>query len=515
MNGSLMQGKVALITGASSGLGQHFARVLAGAGARVAVTARRRDKLQTLAAEINDAGGSALAVGMDVTDRMSVTDALDEITAEMAVPDVLVNNAGVASGSAALDVTDDDWHKVIDTNLQGAWIVAQETARRMRDHGGGNIINTASILGLRVSAGVAPYAISKAAVLQMTKALALELARFKIRVNALAPGYIETDLNEAYLQSDAGQAMIKRIPMRRVVTNIDPEHLDHYGNFDNLRKAFVDFVENIPFYGFAALCIDHAEVQAMIPRVSDRRIITYGFSPQADVRGENVSSGDGGTTFDVVISNRKTGETRHIQGLKLAMYGLHNVLNALSAVAIASEMGLSDAVLNRAFSEFKGVKRRFTQTGVVDGTTIIDDYGHHPVEIAAVLKAARQVTKERVIAVVQPHRYSRLRDLFEDFCTCFNDADAVIVADVYAAGETPIEGIDRDAFVAGLRERGHRTVIALDGPDALAGTIDGMIGEGDFVVCLGAGSISAWANALPDQLRALRGQPTEAQNDGH
>ena len=317
-------------------------------------------------------------------------------------------------------------------------------------------------------------------------------------------------------EADESDGTFLKLPAAiAVVTNIDPEHLDHYGNFDNLRKAFVDFVENIPFYGFAALCIDHAEVQAMIPRVSDRRIITYGFSPQADVRGENVSSGDGGTTFDVVISNRKTGETRHIQGLKLAMYGLHNVLNALSAVAIASEMGLSDAVLNRAFSEFKGVKRRFTQTGVVDGTTIIDDYGHHPVEIAAVLKAARQVTKERVIAVVQPHRYSRLRDLFEDFCTCFNDADAVIVADVYAAGETPIEGIDRDAFVAGLRERGHRTVIALDGPDALAGTIDGMIGEGDFVVCLGAGSISAWANALPDQLRALRGQPTEAQNDGH
>ena len=215
MNGSLMQGKVALITGASSGLGQHFARVLAGAGAKVAVTARRRDKLQTLAAEINDAGGSALAVGMDVADRMSVTDALDEIAAEMAVPNVLVNNAGVASGSAALDVTDADWHAVIDTNLQGAWIVAQETARRMRDHGGGNIINTASILGLRVSAGVAPYAISKAAVLQMTKVLALELARYKVRVNALAPGYIETDLNEAYLQSDAGLAMIKRIPMRR------------------------------------------------------------------------------------------------------------------------------------------------------------------------------------------------------------------------------------------------------------------------------------------------------------
>ena len=317
-------------------------------------------------------------------------------------------------------------------------------------------------------------------------------------------------------EADESDGTFLKLPAAiAVVTNIDPEHLDHYGTFDNLRKAFVDFVENIPFYGFAALCIDHAEVQAMIPRVSDRRIITYGFSPQADVRGENVSSGDGGTTFDVVISNRKTGEIRHIEGLKLAMYGLHNVLNALSAVAIASEMGLSDAVLNRAFSEFKGVKRRFTQTGVVDGTTIIDDYGHHPVEIAAVLKAARQVTKERVIAVVQPHRYTRLRDLFEDFCTCFNDADAVIVADVYAAGETPIEGIDKDSFVAGLRERGHRTVIALDGPDALAGTIDGMAGEGDFVVCLGAGSISAWANALPGQLRALRGLPGEAANDGH
>ncbi len=215
MNASLMQGKTVLVTGASSGLGQHFARVLAGAGARVAVAARRRDKLQSLAAEINDAGGSALAVGMDVTDRMSVTDALDEIAAELAVPNVLINNAGVAGGAAALDVTDADWHAVIDTNLQGSWIVAQETARRMRDAGGGNIVNTASILGLRVSAGVAPYAISKAAVVQMTKVLALELARYKIRVNALAPGYIETDLNEEYLNSDAGLAMIKRIPMRR------------------------------------------------------------------------------------------------------------------------------------------------------------------------------------------------------------------------------------------------------------------------------------------------------------
>ena len=212
---ALMQGKTVLVTGASSGLGEHFARVLAAAGAQVAVAARRRDRLESLAAEIVGAGGTALAVGMDVTDRESVAAALDEVAADLAVPDVLINNAGIAAGGPALDVTDADWHKVIDTNLEGAWITAQETARRMRDNGGGNIVNTASILGLRVSAGVAPYAISKAAVIQMTKVLALELARYQIRVNALAPGYIETDLNEDYLNSDAGQTMIKRIPMRR------------------------------------------------------------------------------------------------------------------------------------------------------------------------------------------------------------------------------------------------------------------------------------------------------------
>lgn len=316
-------------------------------------------------------------------------------------------------------------------------------------------------------------------------------------------------------EADESDGTFLKLPAAiAVVTNIDPEHLDHYGTFDELRKAFVAFVENIPFYGFAALCIDHAEVQAMIPRVSDRRIVTYGFSPQADVRAENVTTGPKGSTFDVVISDRKSGEIRRIDGVTLAMYGRHNVQNALAAAAIASEMGLADEVLNRALSQFEGVKRRFTHTGTVDGITVIDDYGHHPVEIAAVLTAARDVAEKRVIAVVQPHRYSRLHDLFEGFCTCFNAADAVIVADVYAAGEQPIEGIDKEALVEGLRQRGHRTVVALSGPDALAATISDMAGSGDYVVCLGAGSISAWANALPDELRALRGQIREAANDG-
>lgn len=316
-------------------------------------------------------------------------------------------------------------------------------------------------------------------------------------------------------EADESDGTFLKLPAAiAVVTNIDPEHLDHYGTFDELRKAFVNFVENIPFYGFAALCIDHAEVQAMIARVSDRRIITYGFSPQADVRAENMTTGANGTSFDVVISDRKTDESRTISGITLAMYGVHNVQNALAAVAIATEMGLDDDVLNRALSTFEGVKRRFTQTGVVDDITIIDDYGHHPVEITAVLKAAREVAKERVIAVMQPHRYTRLRDLFEDFCTCFNDADAVIIADVYEAGEEPIEGISKDTLVEGLRERGHRTVVALENPGTLAAVIDQTAMPGDYVVCLGAGSISTWANALPDQLRVIRGHTREAANDG-
>jgi UDP-N-acetylmuramate--alanine ligase len=316
-------------------------------------------------------------------------------------------------------------------------------------------------------------------------------------------------------EADESDGTFLKLPAAvAIVTNIDPEHLDHYGSFDELRNAFDSFVENIPFYGFAALCIDHPEVQALIPRVSDRRIVTYGFSPQADVRAENISSDREGNTFDVVISDRKTGEQRRIDQLKLAMHGKHNIQNSLTTVVIANEMGLDDDVVRRALGGFRGVKRRFTQTGVVNDVTIIDDYGHHPVEISAVLDAAREVTDSRVIAVVQPHRYTRLRDLFEDFCSCFNAADAVIVADVFAAGEDPIEGVDKDAMVAGLQQRGHRTVVPLAGPEDLASLVKDMTEPGDMVVCLGAGSISQWANALPGQFEALCSPRVEAANDG-
>src|SRR6185369_7167014 len=287
-----------------------------------------------------------------------------------------------------------------------------------------------------------------------------------------------------------------------IVTNIDPEHLDHYGEFDAVKKAFRDFVENIPFYGFAAVCIDHPEVQAMASRVENRRLVTYGVNPQAEVRAENITQGPDGARFDVTIRPHE-GEPMRWEGLHMPMAGHHNTLNALAALAVARELSVSEADIRKGLVGFEGVKRRFTTTGVTDGVRIIDDYGHHPVEIASVLKAARAVTEGRVIAVVQPHRYSRLSDLFDEFCACFNDADVVIVADVYAAGEAPLPGIDRDALVEGLRRYGHRRVLAMEGPQALAGVVRAEARAGDVVVLLGAGDITGWAYALPDQLMAL------------
>jgi UDP-N-acetylmuramate--alanine ligase len=306
------------------------------------------------------------------------------------------------------------------------------------------------------------------------------------------------------VEADESDGTFIKLPATiAVVTNIDPEHLDYWGDFDSLRKAFRNFVANIPFYGFGVLCIDHPEVQALIPQVSDRKIITYGLSPQADVRAVNVKLSASGGQFDAVI--QRGGTERTIAGLHLPLVGQHNVQNSLAAIAVAAEMGLDDAVIRKALAGIKGVKRRFTRTGEAAGLTVIDDYGHHPVEIAAVLRAARSATSGGVVAIVQPHRYTRLKNLFEEFCTCFNDADAVIVADVYAAGEQPIEGANRDALVEGLRAHGHRKVLALTDANALPGIVLDTAKPGDLVVCLGAGNITNWAYALPDQLKQLAG----------
>ncbi|MFI5032431.1 MAG: UDP-N-acetylmuramate--L-alanine ligase [Reyranellales bacterium] len=308
------------------------------------------------------------------------------------------------------------------------------------------------------------------------------------------------------VESDESDGSFLRLPATiAVVTNVDPEHLDHYGTFDALRDAFVRFVENIPFYGFAVLCADHPEVQALIPRVADRRIITYGLGVNADVRALNLKLDRGGANFDVQVDNRATNVSRTIVDLRLPMFGQHNVLNALAAVAVAAEMGLPDETIRRALAGFAGVKRRFTKTGEAHGITVIDDYGHHPVEIAATLRAARQSYggTGRVIAVMQPHRYTRLGALRDEFATCFVDADTVLIADVYAAGETPIAGVNRDMLVSLVQRAGHRDAHALQGPGDLPGLIWQMARPGDVVVFLGAGNITAWAHALPGQLQQI------------
>lgn len=309
------------------------------------------------------------------------------------------------------------------------------------------------------------------------------------------------------VEADESDGSFLRLPaVIAVVTNMNPEHLDHWGTAEAMQAAYDQFVSNIPFYGFAVLCIDHPAVQQMIPRLSDHRIVTYGFSPQADVRADKMITDRLGATFEVVITSRTQKTTRRAGPFRLPMLGQHNVLNALAAIAVASEMDISDETIRLALAGFRGVKRRFTRCGDYNGITVIDDYGHHPVEIAAVLRAARQAGARDVIAVVQPHRYSRLEALFSDFCTCMNDAGTVIVTDVYAAGEAPIEGVSRDSLIEGLRASGHRSVVPLPGPEHLAEMINAIAKPGDFVVCLGAGTITNWAHALPGQLAALNGK---------
>ena len=311
------------------------------------------------------------------------------------------------------------------------------------------------------------------------------------------------------VEADESDGSFLRLPaVIAVVTNMDPEHLDHWGTADAMVAGYDQFVANVPFYGFAVLCIDHPGVQQMIPRLSDRRVVTYGFSPQADVRAERLVMDKLGATFEVVVTGRGRNLSRRMGPFRLPMLGQHNVQNALAAVAIAVEMDVDEGTIRSAFAGFRGVKRRFTKTGESGGITVIDDYGHHPVEIAAVLKAARQAGARNVVAVVQPHRYSRLQSLFPEFCTCMNDAGTVIIADVYAAGEAPVPGISRDSLVDGLRARGHRSVVPLPGPEHLGEMVHAIAKPGDFVICLGAGTITQWAASLPAELTALQAAST-------
>ena len=288
-----------------------------------------------------------------------------------------------------------------------------------------------------------------------------------------------------------------------VVTNIDPEHLDHYGDFDVVKDAFVEFVENVPFYGLAVLCVDHPEVQNLLSRIRDRRVVTYGFSALADLRADNLTTGPDGTRFDVIVLQRD-GSRRTIRAVHMPMPGRHNVQNSLAAIAVGLELGMPDATIANGFARFQGVKRRFTRVGEIDGTTFIDDYAHHPVEIRAVLSAAREATTGKVIAVVQPHRYTRLRDLMEDFQNAFNEADVVFVAPVYAAGEQPIEGVDAAALAEGLRAHGHRAVRTVADLDDLCGGLRDLAAAGDLVICMGAGDITKWAASLADGICAAR-----------
>ncbi|MEM8934789.1 MAG: UDP-N-acetylmuramate--L-alanine ligase [Pseudomonadota bacterium] len=305
------------------------------------------------------------------------------------------------------------------------------------------------------------------------------------------------------VEADESDGTFIRLPTTiAIVTNIDPEHLDHWGGFQELRSAFDTFVENTPFYGFGVVCLDHPEVQALVGRVMDRRLITYGVNPQADIRADNIRFEGGLSIYDIVFRDRGR-ETGRIAGVQLPMPGLHNVLNSLPAAVVAKRLGVTDDQIRKGLSKFAGVKRRFTHAGEWNGVTIIDDYGHHPAEISAVLRAGRNVSAGKIIAVVQPHRYTRLRDLFDDFCTCLLEADIAVIADVFAAGEHPIDGANRDALVAELAARGHRDARALKSFDDLPALVAAAASPGDTVICLGAGDITRHANALAGALESL------------
>lgn len=323
-------------------------------------------------------------------------------------------------------------------------------------------------------------------------------------VNAYGTNARMGDGDWMVVEADESDGTFLKLPADvAVVTNIDPEHLDHYGNFEAERDAYLQFVENVPFYGFGVMCLDHPEVQALVSRIDDRRVITYGANPQADVRFLNHHMEGPKSHFDVVIRSRKTGAVIEMKNLVLPMPGRHNVLNATAAIAVAHELGVADDAIIKGLAGFAGVKRRFTHTGSWNGVEVFDDYGHHPVEIKAVLKAARESVKGRVIAIAQPHRYSRLHNLFDEFATCFNDADTILVAPVYAAGEDPIEGVNSQALVERIKTAGHRDARYIGDPKEIAPIVKKIAKPGDYVVFLGAGNITQWAYALPNELAAL------------
>ena len=303
------------------------------------------------------------------------------------------------------------------------------------------------------------------------------------------------------VEADESDGTFLKLPAEiAVITNIDPEHLDHYGSFDAVRAAFRQFVENVPFYGFGVLCLDHPEVQALVTRIEDRKVISYGENPQADLRYSNIRLDGTRSIFDVQIRRRRTGEVTDLKDLMLPMPGRHNIANACAAIAVAHRLGLTGEAIRKGLASFGGVKRRFTLTGEWNGVQVFDDYGHHPVEIRAVLKAARESCQGRIIAVHQPHRFSRLHSLFDDFAACFNDADSILLAPVYAAGEDPIDGYDSEALVSRIKSGGHRDARYIDGAAAIAPIVRDIAKPGDFVVLLGAGSITQWAAALPGEL---------------
>ncbi|MDH0613854.1 MULTISPECIES: UDP-N-acetylmuramate--L-alanine ligase [unclassified Agrobacterium] len=309
------------------------------------------------------------------------------------------------------------------------------------------------------------------------------------------------------VEADESDGTFLKLPADvAVITNIDPEHLDHYGNFDAVRAAFRQFVENVPFYGFGVMCLDHPEVQALVGRIEDRKVITYGENPQADVRFSNVRIDGTRSVFDVEIRRRRTGKIFSFKDLVLPMPGRHNVSNATAAIAVANRLGISEADIKKGLASFGGVKRRFTLTGEANGVQVFDDYGHHPVEIKAVLAAAREACKGRIIAVHQPHRYSRLSSLFDDFAHCFNDADTILLAPVYAAGEDPIEGASSEALVSAIKAAGHRDARFLEKREDLASQVAAIANPGDFVVLLGAGNITQWAAVLPSELKSISGK---------